>query len=81
MNETLFTLKETLSPRRAWLKKHRLTVAERTDEPNPAKRFLCATDEIARTFTFPGLGATDDEAITDWARKNGVLLWNEEGAA
>lgn len=33
--------------------------------------------EIAVWFDF-GSGDTEDAAVTDWARENGVRLWNEE---
>ena len=29
-------------------------------------------------YGYRGYGETEDNALADWARKNGVKMWNEE---
>jgi hypothetical protein len=89
----LFPIPETPSPRLAWMKKHSLSSRHYSkveigfeDEfsgeriypwivysvPFQAGGQFCG-DSVAAG------GDTEDEALTNWAKANGVKLWNEEG--
>ena len=89
----LFNIPESKSPRLVWMEKHDLLpvagewcwyVWSRADEQE--ERENCDY-MLPCSFWIPrdgkphqvGKGKTEDEAITDWARKNNVKLWNEEG--
>lgn len=70
------------SPRLRWMKRNGVCVEScdrvprHPDDPRMAYDFE-ATSPSSRCN---GLGDTKDEAIADWARRNGVRLWNEGSA-
>lgn len=88
----LFTIPEQKSPRLLWIEKNDIIVRERgdvfyawdaatesrvyedCDYDNP-QGFDMISDCPTRWL---GIGATEEDAITDWAKKNKVRLWNEE---
>lgn len=72
------------SPRRLWMKKHDLHTARSETwvkdgvENGP---WYCRKKNL-RNFASDrafGFGVTEHDAIVDWATRNGVRLWNEEG--
>ena len=69
------------SPRLRWIKKHRVQThksAHLSGDEQPWSAWtgeLCdAIDDMAI-----GHGATEDDAVTAWARLSRVQLWHEEG--
>jgi hypothetical protein len=71
----LFTIEESLSPRLAWMQKHGITAMQSESGPWTAWSSLIQ----GRTAQNLGFGDSEDEAITQWALKLGISLWNEEG--
>lgn len=67
------------SPRVAWMKKHDLCTVRSQGVPDDEEPWNCWAGKFSmRDFERLGAtGATEDEAITRWAIKNGVRLWNE----
>ena len=65
------------SPRLKWIKRHQLKTERAFDEYYDEMRW-CAWRDLATCFDSEGSGITEDDAIADWARRNGVKLWNEE---
>lgn len=82
--ETLFDIPEQKSPRLLWIEKHGVKIAhypefDGTQEDDMGETMYpyfawTGTPSIATS----GSGMTADDALTDWARKNHVKLWNEE---
>jgi hypothetical protein len=70
----LFDVPESLSPRLAWIKKHRATVhwSEEDAEYYAYMGSCCSVD-------WYGWGETEDDALFEMAKKRGLKLWNEEG--
>lgn len=88
--DELFPVPVSLSPKRAWLKRHSL----RTDfDPRFDSQPLQESPETGAEIypwicshwsgntELPGVGMTEDEAIIDWCRKNDVQHWTQEGDA
>lgn len=71
MNETLFPLPESPSPRLKRLAKHNVRVENHNG-------WWRAGERGAWPQVVFGRGETEDEAITNWAIVHGVKLWNEE---
>ena len=71
MNDSLFDIPETKSPRLLWLEKHNIGIIY----DNTKNQFAA----IGRQES--AWGETEDEAITQLALKLGIKLWNEEGGA
>lgn len=74
------------SPRLEWLERHRLVLhdfgagGESPETGMDFKRWVCRVQEPDFTERDCGAhGDTQEDAIADWARRNGVKLWNEEG--
>lgn len=87
----LFEIPQVLSPRLAWMKKNNLTSRhdERIeigseDEISGKTLYPWLVCDKAEDLAIllcegrVGFGNTEDEAITAWAKANGVKLWNEE---
>ena len=70
---TLFPLPKTPSPRLRWMQRHGLIVTRY----NPGGKYYCLSDSTELNWVV-GDGDTEDEAVTNWARKAMVKLWNEE---
>lgn len=70
---SLFSLPESLSPRLKWIKRHQITLSP-SDVADTASRWVAS---VAYQMS-QGAGVTQDEALTDLAKKLGVRLWNEE---
>ena len=68
---------EGKSPRMKWLEKHGIKTAEAFDEFYDEIRWSACRAGQHRLEH--GRGITEADAIADWARRNGVRLWNEEG--
>jgi hypothetical protein len=78
---TLFNLPPCDSPRLRWMKKHNVETRDdiKIDE-YPESAFFAWSGDLNDAIDNVRLGSGDTEldAITDWAIKNGVRLWNEE---
>ena len=80
----LFELPECKSPRLLWMEKHGIEIEHRpefdgTDEDENGDTLLpYMAWSILAGLNPPGHGMTADGALTDWAMKHGVHLWNEE---
>lgn len=65
------------SPRLRWLKKHDIHTFDRgeggSDELGDFERWSAGTGACNYVD-----GATEDEAIANWAKAHCLLLWNEE---
>ena len=88
MSKELFETPQQDSPRLAWIKRHGLKVTINKNIPNGGEEdefgneaFPCECRSSVHKFAHVGLGDTEDEAIRDWAIRNGRPLWNEEGFA
>ncbi len=62
----LFDVPLSLSPRRAWLERHGLTLTKL-----PSGRWECALDEFNRHR-----GDDEDEACIEFCLKTGIKHWN-----
>lgn len=90
----LFDIPETKSPRLLWVEKHGVKTKERDgkfyawdsyteesmreeyeDEHGDDRNFDMISESPKGWI---GIGATEDDAIVDWAKKNSTPLWNEE---
>ena len=88
MNE-LFAVEESLSPRLAWLKKHKVTILFRKDlgvgYPEPWEAYIGKYEEAIGDISKNGeyskkiqFGETADESLFWLIKKNGWHYWNEE---
>ena len=71
------------SPRLKWIKKHQINTMldkhhDKDCEYEPWAAWSADLSEALNEDNL-GLGKTEHDAIADWAVKNGVRLWNEEG--
>jgi hypothetical protein len=74
MNDNLFDIPETLSPRIIWMQEHKVT----TYPPNPSLGCWAASrDTDPPLDEFVGLADTELDALVDMARKINLKLWNE----
>ena len=85
MTDTLFDIPEQKSPRLLWMEKHGIEIihrpefdGEEEDELTGATLYPYMAIACGEKVGPPGFGMAEDCAITDWARKNNVRLWNEE---
>ena len=69
MTTDLFPEDKALSPKLRWMEKHGVKI-ELLEEYGSK-----ATSEL---YPHYGYGMNNDSAIEDWARMNGVRLWNED---
>lgn len=87
MDDTLFQMEETPSPKKRWLKEKNVTVARNpklnddmdhweawVGEYGAAAQARMDDTETARFAT----GATEEEAMHNLVMKNGWKYWNEE---
>lgn len=84
MNDQLFDVPETLSPRLAWMKKHGVMTYKSPDfEPEEDPWCAWLPENNMEELGLPedleqcGLGQTEDEAITALAVLHNIRLWNE----
>jgi hypothetical protein len=70
----LFDIKESKSPRLAWLEKHKIA----TLRGKPDSWAAWTIGKPTKVDQIIGYGESEDEAIADWAIKTGMRLWNEE---
>lgn len=68
----LFEVPEVLSPKLAWLKKHRLKVFD-----NSPKGWMCRN----AGWTKNASGDTEDEAILDYCERHNLKHWTLESRA
>lgn len=81
----LFDVPEVKSPRLRWMEKHGLKTKHfpgvQDGEEDPETGYELHTWVAWRgsppVWIRTG-GATEDDALADWARANGVRMWNEE---
>jgi hypothetical protein len=82
--DTLFPIPEQPSPRLVWLRKHGVRCIKTSAEDEPWCAWLPENDspecgaEMPRVPEWCGYGDTEDDAIADLARREGLRLWNEE---
>jgi hypothetical protein len=75
---------EGKSPRLKWLEKHGLKTHDygaafvSPETGHEFGRWTCYLESDYYTFSKWANGETEADAIADWARLNGVRLWNEE---
>ena len=80
----LFTIPETPSPRLAWMRKHGVEThktehyipGDEDEFGNAIHRWYACRGEL-NTKTACG-GATEQEALCEFAKFHGLRLWNEE---
>ena len=77
MEESLFDIPETKSPRLLWMEKHGI----QTQQNSAGDWCAWTTAILTKTSINLGSGDTEDEAITQLALKLGIKLWNEEGGS
>lgn len=88
MNDLLFDVPETLSPRLAWMQKHQIRThhqPEMVDDLDPWTAWLPRHDWDENTPTCfalehegqVGYGQTEDAAIINLCVKENIRLWNE----
>lgn len=78
----LFPVPESLSPRRAWMKRHGVTVYFSADFEEQGPWFAWSKED-ENTDGYPksghcSEGETADEAAANLALRKGLKLWNEE---
>lgn len=71
MTDTLFDLPDSPSPCLQWMRRHGVQTAEGSD----GLWYVYRTVEHPKVAAF---GDTEIEALTDFAIKNNLKLWNEE---
>jgi len=81
MKEALFDIPEQKSPRLLWMEKHEVAAKFDIAYGEWLVYSLAQGANIEDAWNnhkpFLGIGAIEADAITDWARKNNVRLWNE----
>ena len=78
MSTDLFPEVRGESPRLAWIKRHDLHTQLCPDPDEHPWACWAGKLSAALDAGTVGDGPTEDDAIADWARKSGALLWNEE---
>jgi len=68
----LFNIPETLSPRLAWMKEHGMELLPGYNHDDQEDIF-----GVFMSGKLIGEGLTEDDAITNAAKKLGLKLWNE----
>ena len=74
MIDSLFDIPETPSPKLLWMR--RLKLSETTTPALPGSVIVMGPDDPPLDSQI-GIGDTLDDALTDYARKHGLKLWNE----
>ena len=88
IGDLLFDVPETKSPRLRWIEKNHLRtkhfpgveVGNEDDETGDDLWPWVAWQYQGKCYPPRKAlgGATEDEALAEWARRNGKLMWNEE---
>lgn len=84
MTDTLFDLPDSPSPRLEWMRRHGVMTEYISDDPTGEFNGWCAhyADDDPYKSPFPwlgwGYGENELEALTEFAIKNNLKLWNEE---
>ena len=73
MSDELFHVKESLSPRLAWMRENKIQTQKITHDSYPPHESWQAWV----MFTMAAFGDTEDEAIVALAKKLNLKLWNE----
>lgn len=63
------------SPRLAWIKRNGVEVVELPVKQDGQYPFCAGTASVMHAF---GYGDTEDDALADFSKRNGIPLWNEE---
>ena len=79
----LFQIPVSESPRRLWLKKHRISTHKSDCVPDDEDPWNAWVGDLAEAIeaNLTCTGNTEDEAICALAKKLGLRLWNEEALA
>lgn len=81
MSDQLFDIPACDSPRLAWMKRHFVQTRHDPSARHWTKPvWTCWRGNLleAENYGEVTAGETEDEAITAWAKRNHVKLWNEE---
>ena len=89
MRDELFDVPVVKSPRLKWIEKHGLytqhfpDVKPGDDDPETGEEIYPWRAWVGnmRHARICAGGATEDDALAEWAKASGVLLWNEETGA
>ena len=75
----LFEIPVSESPRRLWLKKHRISTHRSDCVPDDEEPWNAWVGDLAEAIEdgSVGTGATEDDAVCDLAKMLGIRLWNE----
>lgn len=65
------------SPCKKWVKKHSISTLKSPEIDPPWAAWSGGLDDALNKDNI-GYGQTEDDALVDWAKENGVRLWNEE---
>lgn len=63
------------------MKHHEVTVSKNIFTPTHSDDFRLAYSVVAKSPHGNGYGNTEDESLVDFAKRQGVRLWNEENLA
>jgi hypothetical protein len=81
MQDTLFDIPETLSPRLIWMREHGIaTFSHAPDADGEWTAQKYHVGESGLKFLLRRTKPTEEEALTALALAAGIKLWNEEGA-
>jgi len=77
----LFEIPVSESPRRQWLKKHRISTDKSSCVPDDEEPWNAWVGDLSEAIENDdvGTGTTEDDALCDLAKRLGIRLWNEEG--
>jgi hypothetical protein len=75
----LFEIPVSESPRRLWLKKHRISTHKSGCVPDDEEPWSAWVGDLGEAIEDDnvGTGTTEDDAVCDLAKKLGIRLWNE----
>jgi hypothetical protein len=75
----LFEISQSPSPRLVWMEKHGLRTY-RSHVQKGYQPWSCWSGDLGEALEKEtvGHGQSEEDAQADWAKKNGVRLWNEE---
>jgi len=79
--DELFSIPEVLSPRLAWMRKHKIEAFQNGELWGESEGTWAATQTVGKILGLDACqwatGPTEDEAICNLARKLNLRLWNE----
>lgn len=77
----LFDVPKSLSPRLVWIEEKGIKTYRSPGLCPDEAPWNCWSGDLETAIEKDsfGVGDTEDEAIVNWAKANGVRLWNEEG--